>query len=61
MPLVKKLYPPDGMVPRERPIGVIYDEVCSELKAAELEAGSNRRPIPPPSIETVARAIGRRK
>jgi hypothetical protein len=60
-PVVNKLYPPDGVVPKEIPIVVIYAKVCSALETAELEAGSKRRPIASPSIETVARAIGRRK
>jgi hypothetical protein len=55
-PVLKKLYPPDGEVSQEVPLAAVYKRVCDEL-----DRDSKENKIAIPSIDTVARTIGRRK
>jgi hypothetical protein len=53
---LKKLYPPNGVVSKDFPIVAVHRKVCDELKP-----DSRARGLGDPSIDTVTRAIGRRK
>jgi hypothetical protein len=55
-PVLKKLYPPDGEVPEHIPTAIVHKQISDELKTE-----SNIRLRTLPSIDTLARKLGRKE
>jgi len=56
MQALRKLYPPDGVVPAEIPTATVCGKVADELAAESQHLG-----LPDPSWATIKRALGRTK